>query len=220
MSALGAIERRPPGKRSPRHIASIAGHAFARHLLSTRARKERHGAARSSVDPASELLGLHIFSGQRSETWRSPTDHDGAWFTVAHGRDLEDAWSAVRAEGFEDVAGDRLAQLLADGSVVYEVPDADAFSALTDRFIRLNRACGALGMGSQKVIDWSKRGGAHWRPVVTLQATRAARAVDDALDVLSAVTASASQVEMLTAIGTAIDRLKGQDGGRLEGRDT
>ena len=157
-------------------------------------------------------IGLPVFSAQRREIWRNPTDHDGAWVTVAHGRDLEDAWSAVRAEGFEDVARDRLAQLLADGSVVYEVPDADAFSALTDRFTRLNRVCGTLGMGSQKVIDWSKRGGAHWRPVVTLQATRAARAVDEALEVLGAVTAGASQVEMLTAIGTAIGRLRGQFG--------
>ena len=51
------------------------------------------------------------------------------------------------------------------------------------------------------------------RPTATLQATRAVRAVDEALEVLGAVTAGASQVEMLTAIGTAIGRLKGGDHG-------
>lgn len=145
-------------------------------------------------------IGLPRFSAQHR------TDA-GTWATVAVGRDLEDVWTAMK-----DVNGpfaDLLRQVVADGSVIYRTPSAEEFSALTGRITRLNRVTGTLGMGPVKIIEWSKRGGAHWRPTATLQATHAARAVDEAIAVLSGVKASAKKADMLAAIRTAIGKLKG-----------
>lgn len=164
-----------------------------------------------------DAIGLPRFSAQVREGWGPPGEaHTGPWVTAATGRDLEDLWWELAEEPPEPAVGEPRAMLmtvLAEGSVVYDVPDAEAFSALTERFTRLNRVCGTLGMGKVKIIEWAKQGGAHWRPTATLQATRAARAVDEALDVLKGAGAGTDRAEMLATIARAVDVLEGRSNG-------